>query len=203
MQPDRVLLLGCGALAKEMADVVLQNRLDHVTVECLPAKLHNTPAEIPRAVAGRLASGGYDRALIAYGDCGTAGALDAVLEEFGAERLAGAHCYEFFARSDVFTAIHDDDPRTFYLTDFLVRHFDRLVWAGLKLDRHPELLEAYFGNYVRVMYLSQFDSSDMVDRARRCADKLGLRFEHRHVGLGELETKLIGFSRAPRIGAGA
>jgi uncharacterized protein DUF1638 len=203
VQPDHVLVLGCGALAKEMADVVARNRLDHVTVECLPAKLHNTPAEIPRAVANRLARGGYDRALIGYGDCGTAGALDAVLDEFGAERLAGAHCYEFFASSDVFAAIHDDDPRTFYLTYFLARHFDRLVWAGLKLDRHPELLEAYFGNYRRVVYLSQFKSLDLVERARLCADKLGLRFEHRHVGLGELETKLIGFSLAPQTGVGA
>ncbi len=201
MQPERVLVLGCGALAKELADVVRRNRLDHVTVECLPAKLHNTPAQIPGAVAHRLARGGYDRVLIGYGDCGTAGALDVVLEEFGAERLPGAHCYEFFATGDVFAAIHDDDPGTFYLTDFLVRHFDRLVWAGLKLDRHPELLDAYFGNYRRVVYLSQFDNPDMVARARQCADKLGLRFEHSHVGFGELETELIRFSRARRAEA--
>ena len=203
MPPDRVLVLGCGALAKELLDVVRRNRLDHVTVECLPAKLHNTPAQIPGAVARRLARGGYDRALIGYGDCGTAGALDAVLEQFGAERLPGAHCYEFFATGDVFAAIHDDDPRTFYLTDFLVRQFDRVVWAGLKLDRHPELLDAYFGNYRRVVYLSQFEDPDMVGRARRCADKLGLQFEHRHVGLGELETDLIGFSRPEPIATGA
>jgi len=203
MQPERTLLLGCGALAKELLEVVRRNRLDHVTVECLPAKLHNTPAKIPGAVAERLARGGFDRAFVGYGDCGTAGALDVVLEEFGAERFPGSHCYEFFAGGDVFAAIHDHDPRTFYLTDFLVRQFDRLVWMGLGLDRYPELLDDYFGNYRRVVYLSQFDTPNLVERARQCADKLGLEFEHRHVGLGELETKLVTVSNARRVGAAA
>ena len=203
MPPEQLLVLGCGALAKELLEVVGRNRLDHVTVECLPAKLHNTPAQIPAAVAQRLAAGGYDRALIGYGDCGTAGALDVVLEEFGADRLPGAHCYEFFATGNVFASIHDDDPGTFYLTDFLVRHFHRLVWKGLGLDRHPQLLADYFGNYRRVVYLSQFDNPDMVELARECADKLGLQFEHRSVGLGDLETELIEFSSTRRVGAGA
>lgn len=192
MSPERVLVLACGALAKELLDVVQRNRLDHVTADFLPAKLHNTPNLIPAAVGRRLKRGDYDYALVGYGDCGTAGALDAVLEEFDAERLPGAHCYEFFATGNVFASMHDDVPGTFYLTDFLVRHFDRLVWRGLGLDRHPDLLDAYFGNYERIMYLSQFASPDLVEDAERCANKLGLAFEHRDVGLGDLETTLIG-----------
>ena len=192
---EKILVLGCGALARELLDVVRRNGLDNVTVECLPAKYHNTPSLIPGAVAKRLERGGFDRALIGYGDCGTGGALDAVLEEFGAERLPGAHCYEFFATGDVFAGIHDDDPRTFYLTDFLARNFDRLVWTGLGLDRHPELLDAYFGNYRRVVYLSQLDDKDTVAAAQRGAARLGLEFEHRRVGLGDLETEIVEFSQ--------
>lgn len=191
MSPERVLVLACGALAREVSDLARRNRLNHVTVGFLPAKLHNTPALIPAAVGRRLKRGDYDYALVGYGDCGTAGKLDAVLANFNAERLLGAHCYEFFAAGNVFASMHADVPGTFYLTDFLVRHFDRLVWRGLGLHRHPELLDAYFGNYERVMYLSQFASPDLVVEARRCADKLGLRFEHLHVGLGDLEVALL------------
>ncbi|GMQ94238.1 MAG: DUF1638 domain-containing protein [Acidimicrobiia bacterium] len=191
MSPEKVLVLSCGALAKEVLDVVARNRIEHIKVEFLPASLHNNPSLIPDAVEERLSRGDYDRALVGYGDCGTAGSLDAVLEKFGVERLPGSHCYEFFTTSDVFATIHEDDPRTFYLTDFLVRHFERLVWVGLGLDRHPELMEEYFRNYERVVYLSQFPSAETLTDARRCADKLKLRFEHRHVGLGALEATIV------------
>jgi len=200
--PKPVLVLGCGALARELSDVVQRNSLDHVTVEFLPAKLHNTPALIPEAVARRLALGGYDHALIGYGDCGTAGALDTVLKEFDAERLPGAHCYEFLATGDLFATLHDDNLRTFYLTDFLVRHFDRLVWMALGLDRHPELLDTYFGNYQRVVFLSQFTSPDLAVGARRCAERLKLRFEHHHVGLGDLETAVTHLPSAGKTEVG-
>jgi len=202
MSPDRVLVLACGALATELLDVVKRNRLDQVTVEFLPSRLHNAPALIPEAVSRRLASGGYDRAIVGYGDCGTAGALDAVLERFGAERLPGAHCYEFFSTRSVFASFQDNAPGTFYLTDFLVRHFDRVVWASLGLDRHPKLLETYFGSYQRVLYLSQFDDPDMVLEAQRCADRLGLDFEHHHVGMGDLETSLTCLSGTARAHVG-
>ena len=168
-------------------------RLDWVDVECLPARLHNTPHLIPAAVEERLESalGVYRDVFVGYADCGTGGMLDRVLEARGVERLPGAHCYEFFATSRDFSALHDQEPGTFYLTDFLARHFDRLVWDGLGLDRWPQLRDDYFGNYRRLVYLSQVESPDLVARARAAASRLGLDFEHRPVGYGEMATTLV------------
>jgi hypothetical protein len=190
---DRLLVIACGALARELLDVIRLNSLDWVDVECLPASLHNTPDLIPAAVEARLDSalGSYREVLVGYADCGTGGKLDSVLEARGVERLPGAHCYEFFATSDVFASLHDQEPGTFYLTDFLARHFDRLVWNGLGLDRWPQLRDDYFGNYRRLVYLSQIDSPDLVDRARAAASGLGLAFEQRRVGYGDLATTLV------------
>ncbi|MDP9495418.1 MAG: DUF1638 domain-containing protein [Actinomycetota bacterium] len=194
IQPrDRLLVIACGALAKEMLDVVKLNSLDWVDVECLPARLHNTPQLIPAAVEERLDSalGRYRNVFVGYADCGTGGMLDKVLEARGVERLPGAHCYEFFATSGDFAAMHDQEPGTFYLTDFLVKHFERLVWNGLGLDRWPQLRDDYFGNYKRLVYLSQVESPDLVDRARAAAARLGLDFEHEAVGYGEMATTLV------------
>jgi len=192
------LVIGCGALARELLDVVALNGLPNIRVECLPAILHNRPEKIPGAVRERLESAsGYDEVFVAYGDCGTGGRLDVVLEEFGVERLPGAHCYQFFAGLDTFDAMHEDEPGTLYLTDYLARHFDRLVWQGLGLDRHPELLADYFGNYVRVVYLAQIDDPSMTEQARAAADRLGLAFERRLVGYGELERELVRVSVGP------
>ena len=190
---DRLLVIACGALAKELFDVIRLNSLDWVDVECLPARLHNTPDLIPAAVAQRLDSalGRYLEVFVGYADCGTGGMLDRVLEARRVERLPGAHCYEFFATSDVFAAIHDKEPGTFYLTDFLVKHFDRLVWKGLGLDRWPQLRDDYFGNYESLVYLSQIESPQLVERARAAAARLGLDFEHRPVGYGDLATTLV------------
>jgi hypothetical protein len=194
---DRLLVIACGALAKEMLDVVRINSLDWVDVECLPARLHNTPDLIPAAVAERLDSaiGRYREVFVGYADCGTGGLLDTVLETRGVERLPGAHCYEFFATSGVFASLQDQEPGTFYLTDFLVRHFERLVWFGLGLDRWPCLRDAYFGNYKRLVYLSQIETQDLVDQARVAASRLGLDFEHRPVGYGEMATTLVDVAR--------
>lgn len=187
-----VLVIGCGALARELLDVVARNRLRNIKVECLPAILHNRPERIPQAVRERLERAtGFDRVYVAYGDCGTGGMLDQVLEEFGVERLAGAHCYQFYAGIDAFAAIHDDEPGTLYLTDYLAHHFDRIVWQGLGLDRWPELLEDYFGNYRRVVYLAQTDDHALTGEAEAAAQRLGLSFERRLVGYGELEPALV------------
>src|SRR5258705_640739 len=144
--PDRVLIIGCGALARELVAVIDQAGLANVDLTCLPATLHNRPGGIPAAVRDKIraARPRYERIFIAYADCGTGGLLDAVLTDEGVERLPGAHCYEFYTGSPAFAAITDDDPATFFLTDFLARNFDRLVIAGLGLDRHPELLPLYF-----------------------------------------------------------
>lgn len=187
------LIIACGALARELLDIVAVNGLDDVTVECLPANLHNTPAKIPAAVADRIerARGAYDRVFVGYADCGTGGLLDRLLETEGIERLPGAHCYEFYATTPVFEAIHEADPRTFYLTDYLVRYFDRIVWRGLGLDRHPHLHSDYFGNYVRVVHLAQHDDPHLEAGGRAAAERLGLDYERRIVGYGDLQTSLL------------
>ena len=190
---ERTLVVGCAALVRELR-AVLDQLGDGSSVElvALPAPLHNRPDRIPAAVAAALdeRAGTYDRAVVAYGDCGTGGRLDALLAERGIGRLPGPHCYSFFAGAEVFDALAAEEPGTFYLTDFLARHADALVFGGLGLDRHPELRDAYFGNYVRVVLLSQDDDPELVVAARRTADRLGLAFEHRHVGLAPLAASM-------------
>lgn len=190
---ERVLVLACGALAREVLAVVRVNAWEHVDVHCLPARLHTTPGEIPGAVEEALeeAAGRYDRVFVAYADCGTAGALDDVLARYGAERLPGAHCYAVFAGVDEWDALQEEEPGTYYLTDFLVRHFDSLVFRPLGLDRRPDLLEDIFGNYRRVVYLAQTDDDVLLERARACAASLGLAFECRRTGY-ELLARPIG-----------
>lgn len=191
------LVIGCGALARELVDVTRRAGLPPVDLTCLPASLHNRPERIPGAVAARIRrarADGYDRIFVAYADCGTGGLLDRVLEAEGVARLEGAHCYEVYAGRAAFAALADDEPGTFYLTDFLVRNFDRLVVRGLGLDRHPELLPLYFGNYWRLVFLAQGDDAELAARAEAAAAMLGLAFERRHTRLGELAPAIAAFS---------
>ncbi|HEX7950655.1 MAG TPA: DUF1638 domain-containing protein [Candidatus Limnocylindrales bacterium] len=191
--PSRVLVIGCGALANELVAVVDQAGLANVDLTCLPATLHNRPGGIPAAVRAKIraARPRYEQIFIAYADCGTGGLLDMALADERVERLPGAHCYEVYAGSAAFAAMSDEDPATFYLTDFLARNFDRLVIRGLGLDRHPELLKAYFGNYHRLVYLAQADDPALVTAARRAARRLGLAFELRRTGSSDLATTLM------------
>ena len=184
---SKPLVLACGALVSELRAVLAADGLgDRIEVRYLPANLHNRPDRIVPGLRELLAEhdpDGTRDVLIGYADCGTGGELDALLAERPAlRRLPGNHCYEFFAGSDVFHALSEAEIGTFYLTDFLAKHFDALVWQGLGLDRHPELRDAYFGNYTRVLLLSQTQSDDVVAAAKAGADMLGLVFEHRHVG---------------------
>jgi hypothetical protein len=197
--PSRVLVIGCGALARELVAVIDQAGLANVDLTCLPATLHNRPGGIPAAVLAKIraARPRYERIFIAYADCGTGGLLDLALADEGVERLPGAHCYEFYSGSDAFAAMSEEDPATFYLTDFLARNFDRLVIRGLGLDRHPELLPAYFGNYHRLAYLAQTDDPALVAAARRAARRLGLAFELRRTGYGDLATSLEAAAAGP------
>lgn len=189
-------MIGCGALARELLDVVSMNRIANVRVECLPAILHNRPEKIPGAVRSRIERAtGYDRIFVAYGDCGTGGRLDAVLDEYGIERLPGAHCYQFFAGAANFDSMHEAELGTLYLTDYLARHFERLIWEGLGLNRWPELLTDYFGHYTRVLHIAQSDDPSREADARAAADRLGLRYERQLVGYGELEPTLIQISK--------
>jgi hypothetical protein len=191
-----VYVLACGALARELESIVAVNGLTGVTIEYLPARLHNTPDQIPALVDERLtrAAATHATRFVAYGDCGTGGLLDVVLARQGVERLPGAHCYEFFS-GDLFHALQDDEPGTFYLTDYLTRHFDRLVWEGLGIARHPELRDIYFGNYRRLVYLSQINDPALLEEAAAAAERIGLEFEHHHVGLGALEPTLVSITR--------
>ena len=200
--PPRVLVVGCGALGREL--VALTRNLPGVDLTCLPAELHNRPERIPEAVAARLRArgGDYDRVFVAYADCGTGGLLDRMLKrDFeGVERIPGAHCYEFYAGAAAFDALQEEEVGTFYLTDFLARNFERIVWRGLGLEQHPELLETYFGNYRRLVYLAQTEDAELVDRARSAADRLGLAFEHRPTGLGDLASRVrIAVSATPAV----
>lgn len=193
------LVIGCGALAVELVDLTRRAGLPAMDLTCLPASLHNRPERIPGAVAARIRRAraeGYDRIFVAYADCGTGGLLDRVLESEGVARLEGAHCYEVYAGRAAFAALAAAELGTFYLTDFLVRNFDRLVVRGLGLDRHPDLLPAYFGNYRRLVYLAQTDDVELTARAEAAAHTLGLAFERRLAGLGELAPAITTFARS-------
>lgn len=190
--PDQVLLIACGAIARELVELRRRNHWEQVRIQCLPADLHNRPEKIPGRVRELIERhrANYEQIFVAYADCGTGGHLDRVLEEFGIERLDGAHCYEFFTGSGPFAELADEEPGTFYLTDFLARHFDRLVRQGLGLDRHPELLPDYFGNYRRLVYLAQTDSPKLEEKAAKHAEYLGLEFLVRRTGLKPVENMI-------------
>ncbi len=200
--PRRPLVIGCGALAHELVELTRRAGLPAMDLTCLPASLHNRPERIPGAVAARIRKAreqGYDQIFVAYADCGTGGLLDSVLDAEGIARLEGAHCYEVYAGRAAFASLHDAEPGTFYLTDFLVRNFERLVVRGLGLDRHPELLPVYFGNYRRLVYLAQADDAGLTALAIAAAERLGgLAFERRLSGLGELGPSIAAFAGLER-----
>jgi hypothetical protein len=184
----QTLLLACGALAREVLALKQLNQWDCFTVDCLPADLHFRPQLIAPAVQAKIraAKDHFARIFVLYADCGTGGALDLVLEEEGVERITGPHCYSFFDGNEAFAALQEDDFGSFYLTDFLVRHFESFVWKGLWLDRHPELLSSYFGNYRRVVYQIQTEIPGFRAKARAIAERLGLAYEERVTGYGDL-----------------
>ena len=187
-----VLLLACGALAREIVDLIERNRWTAFDLQCLPAKWHNTPEKIVPALRGKIreARGRYRSIFVLYGDCGTGGLLDQMLEQEQVERIAGPHCYAFFSGNEEFASHADDDVTSFFLTDYLARYFDKLIWSGLGLDRHPELLPLYFGNYTRIVYLAQTRDEELAKKAMAAAKKLGLGYEYRFTGYGELASEM-------------
>jgi hypothetical protein len=199
----RVLVIACGALAREITALKRASGWDALDVTCLAPELHMRPERIPAAVgdAIRAARGDYRTIFVAYADCGTGGALDRVLAAEGVERLPGAHCYEFYATTPAFNALAEAELGTFYLTDFLVRRFERLVWAGLGLDRHPQLQPDYFGHYRKIVYLAQVEDAGLTAQAAAIAARLGLAFERRLTGYGDLAKSLAAV--AARAGDGA
>ena len=190
--PPRTLLIACGALAREVLAVIRLNRWVHVELTCLPAILHNRPERIPAAVRRKIRANRarYDQIVVLYGDCGTGGALDVVLAEDGIERIPGPHCYAFFSGTAAFLERSEAQPGCFYVTDYLARHFERLVIQGLGLDRHPDLLPLYFGNYDKLVHLRQTANPALDAAAVAAAARLGLAYEARDTGFGELERFL-------------
>jgi hypothetical protein len=191
-QKPTTLIIACGALAAELLALQKRTQWAHLRIHCLPAKLHDTPGRIPGAVRSAVQRhrDAYEQVFVAYADCGTGGRLDAVLGELGVERLPGAHCYDFYSGEERFRELAEEEPGTFYLTDFLARHFDRLVRQGLGLDRHPQLRQQYFGNYRRVVLLSQSPAPALTALARSHARYLGLDFVEHPTGLDPLELAL-------------
>lgn len=190
---DRVLVIGCGMLAREILAVKARSGLGHLDLTCLPAELHYHPDRIPAAVEKAVAQAraeGYGGILVGYADCGTGGLLDAVCARLGVERLAGPHCFALYQGLPAFEALGDGDMTAFYMTDFLCRQFDAFFIRPLGLDRHPELARDYFGHYERLVYLAQTDDPALSKVAEDAAAMLGLAYERRLTGYGDLAPAL-------------
>ena len=190
----RILLIACGALAHEILALKRANGWDHLDLQCLPANLHLWPDRIPAAVesAVRAHRAAYDEVFVVYADCGTGGLLQAKCAELGVGMVEGPHCYSFFEGNAAFAEKAEDEFTAFYLTDFLVRQFDAFVWKPMGLDRHPELRDMYFGNYTKLVYQAQINDPTLDAKARDCAARLGLAYERRFTGYGDLATTLAG-----------
>lgn len=190
---SKIRVIACGALAREILAVCETNQLGHIDLTCLPAILHNHPEQIPDAVENAITaakSEGFENIFIAYADCGTGGLLDTVCEKHGVERIAGPHCYSFFWGNEAFEARDEDDIYTFFLTDFLARQFKAFMIDPLKLDKHPELIEMMFGRYKKLVYLEQLHDEELEQKARDAAEFLGLQYEKRVTGYGDLTPAL-------------
>ncbi len=188
----RILLIACGALAHEILALKRMNGWDHLDLQCLPANLHLWPDRIPSAVEASVTQhrAAYDRLFIVYADCGTGGLLQEKCKELGVEMVEGPHCYSFFEGNAAFAEKAETEFTAFYLTDFLVRQFDAFVWRPMGLDRHPELRDMYFGNYTKLVHQAQIDDPALDAKARDCAARLGLAYERRLTGYGDLAPTL-------------
>ncbi len=188
----RILLIACGALAREILDLIKRNGWQHMELTCLPAIYHVHPEKIPDAVRETVLKhrDSYQQIFVVYADCGTGGMLQKTCDDLDIEMVAGPHCYSFFEGNDRFAEISEDEFTAFYLTDFLVRQFDAFVIKPMGLDRHPDLRDMYFGNYEKLVYQAQTDDPALTEKAKLCADRLGLAFERRFTGYGDLQTSL-------------
>ncbi|WP_068111396.1 DUF1638 domain-containing protein [Tropicimonas marinistellae] len=194
---SRVLVIGCGAIAREILALKAVNQWDHIALTCLPAILHNHPERITPAVEAAIEKhrADFDSIFVAYADCGTGGLLQQACERLGVEMIAGPHCYSFFEGNAAFAAQADAEITAFYLTDFLVRQFDAFVWRPLGMDRHPELRHSYFAHYTKLVHQAQTDDPELTANAKECADRLGLTYERRFTGFGDLATTLTAVAR--------
>lgn len=191
-QNGRVLLIACGALAHEVLAVKKINGWDHLDLQCLPANLHLFPDKITEAVEACVLRyrSDYQAIHVLYADCGTGGQLLEKCNELGVEMIPGPHCYSFFEGNTQFLSRIDTEFTALYLTDFLVRQFDAFLWKPMGLDRHPELRDMYFGNYTKLVYQAQTNNPVLDTKAQDCARRLGLAYERRFTGYGDLVTAM-------------
>lgn len=192
-QDDRLLVIACGMIAREVLAVKEQLKLDHLDLTCLPAEFHFYPDRIAPAMDKAIEEAkaeGYSNIFVGYADCGTGGMLDRVLEKHGVERMAGPHCFAFYQGMDAYAKVADDDMMSFYMTDFLCRQFDAFFMKPLGLDKHPELIKDYFGNYQKLIYIAQTDDPELDKVAEQAAKMLGLAYERRSTGYGDLTAGL-------------
>jgi len=192
MQPASLLVITCGAIAREVMAVAKASGWQHLKVTQIPAELHNRPDKIPAAVEQKLATyaSEYDHVFVAFGDCGTGGMLDKVLDKYNIQRLSGAHCYEFYSGSENFSAMAEQELGTFYLTDYLAKHFEQLIMEGMGLNKHPQLIEMMFAHYTKLVYLVQEPNRQLDHFAEMAAQKLGLKYERVETGYGQMANEL-------------
>ena len=192
MKNKDILIIGCGAIAHEINEIIKLNNWNNVSLQCLNADLHNTPKKLPTKIKETIESNlkEYSKIFLAYADCGTGGLIDSMLKNYDIERLEGAHCYEFYAGSRLFNDLSDREIGTFYLTDFLVKNFKRLIIDGLGISKHPSLKDEYFKNYKNIVYLAQKHDNDLELKAKDCANYLNLEYSVHYTGLGNFEDQL-------------
>lgn len=192
MKNKEILIIGCGAIAHEINEIIKLNNWNNVNLQCLNADLHNTPKRLPTKIKETIESNlkEYSKIFLAYADCGTGGLIDSMLKNYDIERLEGAHCYEFYAGSRLFKDLSDREIGTFYLTDFLVKNFRRLIIDGLGISKHPSLKDEYFKNYKNIVYLAQKHDNDLELKAKDCANYLNLEYSVHYTGLGNFEDQL-------------
>ena len=192
MKNKDILIIGCGAIAHEINEIIKLNNWNNVNLQCLNADLHNTPKKLPTKIKETIESNlkEYSKIFLAYADCGTGGLIDSMLKNYDIERLEGAHCYEFYAGSRLFKDLSDREIGTFYLTDFLVKNFKRLVIDGLGISKHPSLKDEYFKNYKNIVYLAQKHDNDLELKAKDCANYLNLEYSVHYTGLDNFEDQL-------------
>ena len=184
---SKTLLLACGALAKEIVDIIEHNHLDSMDVQCISAQLHHRPALIPQAIEAQIIKNrdNYQKIYVIYGDCGTAGELDKVLDKYAVERIDGPHCFAFYEGNQRFLS-NEDDMTSFFLTDFFCRNFDQFIWQEYGLDKHESMTEFVFGNYKKIVYVAQTQNAELKSKAMAIAQRLGLAFEYRYRGNSDL-----------------
>lgn len=191
--PAKIRVIACGMIAREVMAVNEQLGFDHIDLKCLPAEYHHHPEKIAPAMDKAIEAAraeGFGHVFVGYADCGTGGELDRVCEKHGVERIAGPHCFSFYTGNAAFAAESDDLMTTFFITDFLARQFEAFMVKPLGLDRHPDLKAMYFSNYTRALYLAQTKDAELEHNARAIADYLGLEYEYRYTGYGDLTPAL-------------